>query len=214
MEELIPSILFIGKGILITMQLLIGSLAIGITLGILASILKYKCIAISFINRIISILRGTPVILQLAFIYFLVPSLLGVKLGIVGAGVITFGLNSSAYIAEILRAGIESLPNGQFEAAKTLQIPVAYMWKDIILPQVLRNILPAMTGEVVSLLKDTALIATIGGMDIMRSAQTIAAEKFAYFMPLCIAGGYYYAFVLLIECLGKKLEQGGQHAKS
>lgn len=205
MKEFVKDILFIGEGIFITLQLLMGGIFIGVLLGVLASILRYKGIVVALINRIISILRGTPLILQLAFIYFSIPSVLGIKLSVVTAGIITFGLNSFAYIAEILRAGIENLPKGQFEAAKTLQVPPLYMWKDIILPQVLKNILPAMVSEVIALLKETALIATIGGMDIMRTAQTLAAEQFTYFMPLCIAGGYYYLLVLLIEYLGKKL---------
>jgi polar amino acid transport system permease protein len=81
------------------------------------------------------------------------------------------------------------------------------MWKDIILPQVIRNILPAMLNECIDLLKETALIGTIGGMDIMRTSQTLAAERFEYFMPLCIAGMYYYFLVLFIEFIAKKIER-------
>lgn len=212
MESITSYILFIGTGIALTLQLLIGGLLIGTSLGTLLSILRYKKMGTMVIHRMISILRGTPLILQLSLIYFAAPSILGIKLSILTAGIITFGLNSAAYIAEILRAGIENLPKGQFEAAKTLEISTFHTWKDIILPQVFRNILPAMTNEVIALLKETALIATIGGMDIMRTAQTLAAEQFTYFMPLCIAGAYYYGLVLLIEYLGKKIEQRGSYA--
>ena len=213
MEELISHILFIGSGITITLELLIGGIFIGLVLGLFFSLLRHAGIAVGLINHIISILRGTPVILQLSFVYFSTPGLLGIKLNIITAGIITFGLNSSAYIAEILRAGIESLPKGQFESAKALQIPNFYMWKDIILPQVIRNILPAMVNEVISLLKETALISTIGGMDIMRKSQSLAAEHFTYFMPLCIVGCYYYGLASFFAYMGKKIEQRGQHAK-
>ncbi len=212
-EELIAHILFIGRGITLTLQLLGCGILIGLVFGTVFSVLRYKGIGVIVINRLISILRGTPLILQLSFVYFSIPGLLGLKLNILTAGILTFGLNSSAYVAEILRAGIESLPKGQFEAAKTLRIPSFYMWKDIILPQVIRNILPAMVSEVVALLKETALITTIGGMDIMRTAQTLAAEQFTYFMPLCIAGAYYYVLVLCIEYAGKRIEKGWQYAK-
>ena len=212
--ELISSILFVGRGITITLQLLTCGILIGLVFGIIFSVLRYKGFGVIIINRLISILRGTPLILQLSFVYFSTPGLLGFKLSIVTAGILTFGLNSSAYVAEILRAGIESLAKGQFEAAKTLQIPNFYMWKDIILPQVLRNIFPAMVSEVIALLKETALISTIGGMDIMRTAQTLAAEQFTYFTPLCIAGAYYYGFVLCIEYVGKKIERGYGYAKA
>ncbi len=212
MTELLGNLLFVGRGITMTLQLLIGSLCAGFLLAIGVSVLRYKGIFVRAFNRIISILRGTPLILQLALVYFSTPGLLGVKLSIVTAGVITFGLNSFAYLAEILRAGIESLPKGQFEAAKTLEIPNFYVWKAIILPQVFRAILPALVGEVIALLKETALISTIGGMDIMRSAQTLAAEQFTYFMPLCIAGAYYYCLVLLMEYVGKRLEKRWRYA--
>jgi polar amino acid transport system permease protein len=140
------------------------------------------------------------------------PSIIGFRLSLLSAGILTFGVNSSAYIAEIVRAGIESLPKGQFEAAQALEIPRFYMWKDIILPQVIVNIFPAMINEVIALLKETALIATLGGMDIMRKSQTIAAEQYDYFMPLCIAGIYYYGLVLFIEFIGRKFESCKSYA--
>jgi polar amino acid transport system permease protein len=209
MEELMQNILLIGNGIVLTLKLLLGGLLMGLLVGTTLAILRHQGMAQGVINRFISIMRGTPVILQLSFIYFSLPGLTGVRPDILLAGVLTFGLNSSAYIAEILRAGIEQLPKGQFEAASTLHIPGFYLWKDIILPQVIKNILPALVNETIALAKETALISTIGGMDLMRKAQSIAAEQFTYFLPLCIAGGYYYALVLLIEYLGKRIAKGG-----
>jgi polar amino acid transport system permease protein len=202
---------FIGGGILATLQLLIGSLCFGLSLGVILAILRYKRIARWITGPYISIVRGTPLLLQLSLIYFTFPALLKIRLSVVAAGIIAFGFNSAAYVAEILRSGIESLPKGQFEAAKALGIPPFYTWRDIILPQVLANILPAITGEVIALLKETALIATIGGADIMRRSQMFAAEQFTYFAPLCVAGIYYYVLVLLIEFCAKKLEKRMRH---
>jgi polar amino acid transport system permease protein len=197
----------IGTGIGLTLKLLTGGLAIGLVLGALLSILLYQGIASLIVRCFISIVRGTPLILQLSLVYFSLPNFTGLRPSIATAGIITFGLNSSAYVAEMIRGGIESLPKGQFEAAKTLQIPLFYTWKDIILPQVFRNIWPSIIGEIIALLKETALISTLGGMDLMRSSQSLAAEQFTYFMPLCIAGGYYYGLVLLIEWIGRSFEQ-------
>ncbi|KTD65160.1 amino acid ABC transporter permease [Legionella shakespearei] len=211
MTEFLQNSLYIGKGIALTMQLLTVGFFIGIILGILWSICRYQGFARFIINRFISIMRGTPLILQLSFIYFASPFFLGMRPSILVAGIIAFGLNSSAYLAEILRSGIESLPKGQFEAAATLQIPTFYLWKDIILPQVIKNIFPAMVNETIALLKETALISTIGGMDLMRQAQSLAAQQFTYFMPLCIAGLYYYGLVLLLELIGKRIEQRGHY---
>lgn len=202
---MISHFFFIGRGIFLTLQLLMGGLFLGFCLGTFMAIGRYKKIGSFFWDRLISVIRGTPVILQLSFFYFSIPALLNIKLSITAVGILTFGLNSSAYIAEILRSGIENLSKGQFEAAETLKIPPFYRWKDIILPQVLRNISPALVNEVISLLKETALISTFGGMDIMQSAKALAAEQFTYFMPLCIAGIYYYALVLIIEWMGKKI---------
>lgn len=211
MEQLTETILFIGSGIFLTLKLLAGGIFTGLMLGTVLAILRHQGIAKGIINQFISIMRGTPVILQLSFVYFSLPGLTGLRADILMAGILTFGLNSSAYIAEILRAGIEQLPKGQFEAAATLHISSYYMWKDIILPQVIRNILPALINETIALAKETALISTIGGMDLMRKAQATASEHFTYFLPLCIAGCYYYALVLFIEHLGKRIAKGGSH---
>lgn len=208
LEELISHIVFVGKGVGLTLQLLVGAITIGTFLGLVFAVLRHNNIAVFLINRIISILRGTPLILQLSFIYFAIPSIITeMRMSIATAGMIAFGTNSSAYIAEIFRAGIQNLPKGQFEAAKTLKIPTFYMWKDIILPQVIRNIFPAMLNEFIALLKDTAIISVIGGVDIMRSAEMLAARQYTYFMPLCIAACYYYGLVVLIEYIGKKFEE-------
>ena len=207
MEEVTLYLSFISSGIGMTLMLLVASLTIGIVLGSVLSILRYNGLGVHLINVFISLVRGTPVILQLAFVYFALPGVLGIRLTVVSAGVITLGLNSTAYISEILKAGIDSIPVGQFEAARTLHISSFYMWKDIIFPQVIRNILPAMVNETISLLKETAVITTIGGMDILRYAQLLAAEKFTYFMPLCIAGLYYYTLVLMIEFCGRRIKK-------
>ncbi len=214
MEQLIKDVLFIGQGLVLTLKLLIGGLSIGLTLGIILSILQYNKIANCIIAKYVSLLRGTPLILQLSLIYFTAPTIIGIKLDVLTAGIIAFGVNSSAYIAEILRAGIESIPKGQFEAAKTLEIPQYAMWKDIILPQVIRNIFPSLINEVITLLKETALIGTISGMDIMRLSQILGAEHFTYFRPLCIAAAYYYLLVVIIEYLGKYIEKGGWYVKN
>lgn len=201
------TILFIGSGLLLTLKLTLGGLFVGLILGTVLAILRYKGWLTFWVNRFISLFRGTPLILQLSFFYFAIPGVLGIKLSILAAGITTFGLNSAAYMAEILRAGIESLPKGQFEAAKTLRIPALPMWKDIILPQVLKNVFPALVNEMITLLKETALISTLGGMDLMRRAQSIAAEQFNYFIPICIAGAYYYLLILLIEYAGRQIER-------
>lgn len=210
MDQLLKDCLFIGAGIGVTLWLLIGAVLLGGSLGVFLSILRCSGFATWAIRGFISLIRGTPVLLQLSLIHFALPPLLNIKLDLMTSGILTFGINSSAYMAEIIRAGIDSLPRGQFEAAHTLQIPSFYMWKDIILPQVLRNILPALVNEVITLVKETALISTLGGLDIMKRYQMVAAEQFTYFVPLCIAGAYYFILIFVIEWVGRWLEKRGR----
>jgi polar amino acid transport system permease protein len=202
---------FIGRGAGITLQLLAGGLFIGFSLGTVLAVWRYRGSGRWFVVAYVSIIRGTPLLLQLSLIYFTLPIVLKIRLSTIAAGAIALGINSAAYMAEILRSGIESLSRGQFEAAKTLGISPFYAWKDIILPQVLRNIFPALTGEVIALLKETALISVIGGADIMRRAQMVTAESFTYFTPLCMAGACYYILVLSIEISAKRLGKKMRH---
>ncbi|MDR2664438.1 MAG: amino acid ABC transporter permease [Puniceicoccales bacterium] len=210
--NLFSDLAYVGGGLAVTFLLLFGGLALGFSLGLLLAILRHSGVATGLIRRYVSLLRGTPVLLQLSLIYFALPALLGIRLSAVGAGIIAFGLNSSAYMAEIFRSGIGGVPRGQFEAVRTLQIPKIRAWRDIYLPQIFARILPSLTGEVIALLKETALIATLGGSDLMRRSQVLAAEHFTYFLPLCMAGLYYYVLVCLVEWIGRRLERRLSHA--
>jgi polar amino acid transport system permease protein len=214
MNRTVSNFLVIGSGIGLTLKLTFGSLLIGVGIGLLFAVLRYNGICKKTINTVIEILRGTPLMLQLCFVFLVTPSLLGVRIDSLWAGILAFGINASAFFAEVFRAGIESLPKGQFEAAQALGIPRFYMWRDIILPQVAANILPAMINEIIALVKSTALIGSIGGMDIMRKAQLVGAEQYQYLKPLCIAAVYYYVLVLFIGWVGKKIEQRRPYAKN
>ena len=203
----IEQVLFIGKGLGVTLFIFFGALIIGAILGISISILRRTSKLLGFIiDNIISVIRGTPVILQLSFVYFSLPSL-GIRLGFLGAGIVTLGMNSAAYIGEIFRSGIDALPPGQFEAAKVLGVGAYDLWKDIIMPQVIRNVWSALVNESIALLKETALISTIGGTDILKCAKHLGSMHFTYFTPLLIAGAYYYSIVLCIEYYGKYVEK-------
>jgi polar amino acid transport system permease protein len=144
--------------------------------------------------------------------YFVIPSLIGMPISIFLAGSIAFILNSSAYIAEIIRSGFNSIDKGQFEACKALHVPTLLMYKDIIFPQVMRNILPALINEAITLLKETALISTLGEQDIMRRAQLVSAEHYNYLQPLITAAICYYLLTFCLELIAKKVEKRQNHA--
>jgi polar amino acid transport system permease protein len=171
------------------------------------AILRRQVLFRWLVDAVVSLLRGTPLLLQLSFFYFAVPGFLGIRLDIWHAGLIAFGLNSAAYVTEIFRSGIQSIAKGQFEAAKSLQITTLLLWKDIIIPQVLRNIFPALVNEIISLIKETAIISMFGELDIMRRAQVVAASQFNYFEALCLAAVYYYGLIFVIERVTNKIEK-------
>ena len=209
LTALMPSVLFIAEGALITLQYSLISVFFGLIIGILLAISKtshFKTLRI-FCNFYTSIFRGTPLLIQLSIIYFITPGLLGIKMSVFVAGVIAFSLNSGAYVSEIIRAGIEAVDKGQFEAAKALGVPTHMAMKDIILPQAVRKILPSLINELVNLLKESAIISMLGEMDLMRRAQIVAAEKFDYFTPMITAAICYYVLVFIFSSLASVLEK-------
>lgn len=204
-----PNLKFILKGTFVTLQYSITSVFLGMFLGTLLAICKVvdnRFLRI-FASSYTSVFRGTPLVVQLSIIYFGLPGLLGIKLNVFAAGVIAFSLNSGAYISEIIRAGINAVDIGQTEAAKALGIPPILRMKDIILPQALRNILPALVNELISLIKESALISIIGGMDLFRRAQVVAAETYNYFTPMIIAAVTYYVMVVIVSLFAHYVEK-------
>lgn len=199
---------YIVEGSLVTMLYSVCSVGFGLVIGTLLALMKLsnRKVLTTIANIYTSIFRGTPLLIQLSIIYFALPSLLDVQISGFIAGVIAFSLNSGAYVSEIARAGIQGVDGGQLEAARTLNIPTYHAMKDIILPQALRNVLPSLTNELISLVKETSIISLIGELDLMRRAQMIAAQSYDYFTPLCVAGGCYYILILLIGRTGKYLE--------
>ena len=205
---------FILSGVWTTLEYAVISFIFGLVLGLILALIKisgqkskqWKPLAY-LADAYTSVFRGTPVLVQLSVVYFGIPHLFDYQISPLLAGIITFSLNSGAYISEIIRAGIRAIDAGQFEAAKTLQIPYFYTMKDIILPQAFRNVLPSLGNEATTLIKETALISTLGESDLMRRAQLIAAEKYTYFFPLFTAAVCYFGLVLIFNLIFKKLEK-------
>jgi arginine/lysine/histidine transport system permease protein len=140
-------------------------------------------------------------------IYYGSPQVFGTQIQPYTAAVLAFALNSGAYISEVIRAGILAIDKGQQEAAMALGVPYGKMMWDIILPQALKNILPALMNEFISLTKESAIVTTIGVMDIMRRAYQVGADQYSFFEPLLIAGAIYYVMVIILTFLGKALER-------
>jgi polar amino acid transport system permease protein len=201
--------IFVGKGIPITLLYSVLSVTFGFFIGAFLAFLKVSNNKFGkfFAAFYTSIFRGTPLLIQLFVITYAFPPLFNIKLSILQAGVIAFSLNSGAYVSEIIRAGIEAVDKGQFEAAKSLGLPYHLTMKDIILPQAIRNVLPSLINELINMLKESALISVLGEMDIMRRAQVISAATYNYFTPLLIAAFYYYAIILALSYIAKVIEK-------
>ncbi len=162
-------------------------------------------------NAYTSIFRGTPLILQLSIIYF-APAQFGLDIPAYTAGVLAFGLNSAAYVSEIIRAGIQAVDKGQKEAAAALGVPYRSMMFKIILPQAFRNILPALFNEFINLTKESAIISVIGVMDLMRRAQIVNSQIYSYFEALLFVGLIYYLLVMVLTIIGRLIERRLQHS--
>lgn len=209
MTEWLHHFEFIAQGVLITLEFTLTATIGGIIFGLLFALMQMSDSRIlNSIARIyLSIFRGTPMLVQLSIIYFGIPSVTPLDLSVFVAGSLALSLNSGAYVAEILRSGIQSIDKGQIEAAKSLGVPYHHMMFDLILPQAFRNIFPALMNEAITLLKDTALVSIIGGQEIMRKAQLVSAETYNYFTPLLMAAGLYYVMVMALSAFGKRMEK-------
>lgn len=197
------------EGIWVTLKFVICAIVFGFILGTILALFKISHIkSINwFADAYTSIFRGTPLILQLMIIYFAVPQLTGYDITPFLSAILAFGLNSSAYVSEIIRAGIQAVDKGQTEAAQALGVPYKAMMKDIILPQALKNILPALMNEFITLTKESAIVSTIGYLDLMRRAQVVGADLYRNFEPLLFVGLIYWLLVMGLTVLGRLLER-------
>ena len=152
----------------------------------------------TLVNIYIQIMRGTPLILQLIFVYFAPYYILGVSYDRFTAVIIAFVINYAAYFAEIYRSGLQAIDKGQYEASRVLGFNKIYTFFHIILPQVFKIILPALAGEVITLVKDTALAQTIGVAELFRAAQNAASREFST-MPIFIAGVFFFVMNYLVS---------------
>ncbi|GGJ66569.1 amino acid ABC transporter permease [Virgibacillus salexigens] len=208
-SQIVPYIPFILEGIWATLKFVSVSILMGFILGTLLSLCKItKAPLLKWLaDAYTSIFRGTPLILQLMIIYYAVPQLTGYDISAFLSAVLAFGLNSAAYISEIIRGGILAVDKGQTEAAEALGVPYKPMMLNIILPQAFKNILPAMMNEFITLTKESALVSTIGYLDIMRRAQVVGSNLYRNFEPLLFAGLIYWVMVYILTSVGRLVER-------
>ncbi|MDR1732350.1 MAG: amino acid ABC transporter permease [Synergistaceae bacterium] len=153
-----------------------------------------------------SIFRGTPLLVQLYMVYFATPQLTGYAISALESAVLAFGLNSAAYISEILRGGMEAVDKGQKDAATALGVPYAKTMFHIVIPQALKHVLPGLVNEMIALLKESSLISVIAVTDITRAAQRVINLTFRPFEPFLVAATIYYVLVMILSIVANRLE--------
>ncbi len=199
------------------MSLGIGAVALigGVLIGILVASMKLaNNKLVRFIGNIyVEVIRGTPMLLQILFIYLGIPTLYnlltgsGLRVNIYVCGCVAMALNSGAYSAELIRSGILSIDKGQREAGITLGLSNLQIMKLIILPQAIRRIIPPLVSEFITLIKDSSLLGTIGVMELLNRSKILGANYYNYLVTLTMASIFYLTMTLIISWISRKLEK-------
>ncbi|HDS2166002.1 TPA: ABC transporter permease subunit [Staphylococcus aureus] len=199
---------FFLKGIKITILISLIGVALGSILGAFVALMKLSKIKIiSWIASIyIEILRGTPMLVQVFIVFFGITAALGLDISALVCGTIALVINSSAYIAEIIRAGINAVDKGQMEAARSLGLNYRQTMKSVIMPQAIKNILPALGNEFVTLIKESSIVSTIGVGEIMFNAQVVQGISFDSFTPLIVAAALYFVLTFVLTRIMNMIE--------
>lgn len=203
---------YIAKGLVTTLQISLFASIIGIILGFLIAVARVSCdktgkfkLLNLLLRGYLTIIRGTPAMIQLLIIYYVIFATSAVDKVLVA--IIAFGLNSSAYIAEIVRSGIMSIDEGQFEAGRSLGFSYSQTMTNFILPQAIKNVLPALGNEFIVLIKETSISGYIGIMDLTRGGDLIRSRTYDAFLPLIAVALVYLVIVVVLTSLLSKLEK-------
>lgn len=200
----------LAQGALVTLKLFFITVALALPLGLalaLARVSHLRSLSAA-VNGYIWLMRGTPLMLQLLFVYYALPfvPVIGVRLPDYPAAVVAFTLNYAAYFAEILRAGIQSIDRGQYEGAKALGMSYAQTMRRIVMPQVWRGSLPPLANETITLVKDTSLIYVLALNDLLRAARGIVQRDFSI-TPFVVAAAFYLLMTLVLTWIFQRLER-------
>jgi len=198
------------QGTLVTLQVFLLTMLLAVPLGLGLALLRLSRRA--WLGRLVSgyiwLMRGTPLMLQMLFIYFALPfvPVIGIRLPDFPAAILAFTLNYAAYFAEIFRAGIQSVDRGQYEASKVLGLSYVQTMRRIVLPQMVKRILPPMSNETITLIKDTSLIYVLAMNDLLRAARGIVQRDFTT-SPFVVAAAFYLLMTLALTWAFQRMEK-------
>jgi len=202
-----------SEGLKNTLVIAIMGLIIGIVIGTIIAAVKvmpkYKTLP-KILNGICTVyvgfFRGTPIVVQLLLAYYVLFPMMGVSLGSLNTCILVFGLNSAAYVSEIMRAGIQSVDIGQMEAGRALGFSYSTTMMKIIVPQAIKNILPTLGNEFIALIKDTSVVSFVAAVDLYKVFTELGNKNYEYLMPYAMMAVIYIGLVLLITLMIKLLE--------
>jgi len=205
--EILPKF-FTGAAVTLGVSTTSFALSIMIGVGILL-LSKSRLAPARWIAAVYSsFVRGTPLLVQVLFVYYALPGLTGISLSPLVAGVISLSFNSAAYTAESLRAGLSRIPHGQFEAAKALALPRHVTALKVIWPQLLRNIIPPMVSEFTFVVKGSAILSVITVVELTRTAQHVMLETYRPTEAFTTAALFYFVILFAFSTLSRRLEHG------
>ena len=197
-----------------TVKIAVMGLIIGIIIGTLIAIVrvspKYKVlprVLNGFCSFYVGFFRGTPMVVQLLLSYYVFLPLLGINLPSVTVAIIVFGMNSGAYISEIMRSGIQSVDPGQMEGGRAIGLSFATTMIKIVIPQAIKNILPTLGNEFIALIKETSIVSFVGALDLYVAFRKIGTNTYEFMVPYIVMALIYIALVLVISGLIKLMER-------
>lgn len=203
---------YIWEGLTVTLRVTLFAVILGIVIGFLIAVVRStydktgKMKVLNFVCSVyLTVIRGTPVVVQLLIIYFVIFGTVDISKILVA--IMAFGINSGAYVAEIFRSGIMSIDNGQFEAGRSLGFNYTQTMLYIIMPQAFKNVLPALGNEFIVLLKETSVAGYIAIQDLTKGADIIRSRTYSAFMPLMAAAVIYLVMVMIFTYFVQRLER-------
>lgn len=203
------------SGLVNTLIIALIALVIGIIIGTIIAAIEVspkKGRFMRVLDRIctvyVAFFRGTPIVVQLLLGYFVILPLIGFSLSSVVVAIIIMGLNSGAYVSEIMRSGILSVDIGQMEAGRAMGLNYGTTMRKIIIPQAVKNILPTLGNELISLVKETSVVSFIGVVDLYKAFRTIGSSNYEYMMPFLVMAVIYIVLILIITFALKMMERG------
>ena len=203
--EILP---ILGEASLVTLQATLLGFMLAAVIGLVLALLGMSRIAFLRLSTkgVLEFIRSTPLLIQIFFLYYVMPEF-GLSLQPMTAGILALGMHYGCYCAEVYRAGLDNIPKGQWEAALALNLPMVVTFRDIIIPQAIPPVVPALGNYLIALFKETPLLSAIAVMELMQTAKILGSESFQYTEPITLVGLFFLFFSMVSAMMVRQLER-------